>query len=131
MNGQWFQLGGIYKALCQFLAPWWNSPLDRPIPVPRSLLQSIQAAILEIKQYWENRYSEMLLKSTNSLMEQLSRRVLLDQYGRFLEGSLKRLTQLEEYLLVDAAAQIMIPCGQLRNNKWRLLGYLNYRSAFG
>jgi len=97
-------------------------------PYPRS--SGIQQAILETKQYWEDRYGEMLLKPTDSSMEALSRKVFLNQYRRFLNGAIKRLSELGQYL-DEGDAQLMIPYGWLRGNKWKLLGYLNYRGAFG
>jgi len=121
---------GVYQTLCQLLTPWWNSPLKHPVPVPREFATSLQQAILGTKQYWEDRYGEMLLKPTESPMETLFRKVLLDQYGRFLNGVLKRLSELEQYLIVNDA-QLTIPYGWLRGNKWKLRGYLNYRGAFG
>ncbi len=130
INDQHFHLKGVFQALCNFLASWRNSPLKLPIPVPRKLVESIQEAVSETKQYWEDRYSEVLLQSTDSPMGTLSRRTLLDQYGGFLRGTIEHLAQLEKSLLADGA-QIMIPYGQLRSDKWRLLGYLKYRAAFG
>lgn len=82
---------GIYQALCQVLDPKWNSPLETPIPVSQEFIKSIHQVISEMKQYWEIRYGEMLLRPAEDLREILTRRTLLDQYGKPLEGTIKHL----------------------------------------
>lgn len=126
---------GVYQDLCQFLKPKWNTPLQEPVPVPCGLAERIREAVYEVEVYLESRYGVTLLKSAEDLMSMIFRRVWLEWYGEWAEGARKCLRNLEQYLFdtifPSEEKSIAVHYGTLRTIKWKLMAYLNYRSAFG